>query len=83
LRQQQRCKHAAGAKAHDDRALGQTRRRMANQVISHVGRGADVRVCTNALQQSGFLVRIGQGQVHYVDHQQFGLAGVEAALENR
>ena len=54
LRQHQCGKHAAGAKAHHDRALGQVRRCMPDRVVAHIGRGGDVGFSGKFRQQGSF-----------------------------
>ena len=82
MRQHQRGKHAAWAKADDDRSVGEVVGCTAHRVVGHVGRGADVRVLLVSLQQRRLPLGLYQAQVDDVDHQQLGLAGVEAAFVN-
>jgi hypothetical protein len=86
LRQGQRRKHAARPKAHHHRALAflfaKMGWRLAGGVPCHVGRGLDVRVFLELVQQGGFVLCVGQRQIHDVDRQQVGLAGVKAAFED-
>ena len=56
--------------------------RLAGRVPGHIGRGLDVGVAGELLQQVGFGLRIGQRQVHDVHRQQVGFTGIEAALEH-
>jgi hypothetical protein len=86
LRQGQGGKHPARPKAHHHRALtfllAKIGRRLAGWVPSHVGRGLDVRIFFELVQQGGFGLRVGQRQIHDVDRQQVRLAGVKAAFED-
>ena len=82
LRQHQRRKNAAGAKAHHHRAQGQLGRGLAHGVPGHVGRGLDVRVAGKFFEQCGLLRGVGERDVDDVHRQQIDLARVKAALEN-
>ena len=86
LRQRQGGEHAARPKAHHHRALAffhtKTGRGLARRVPSHVGCGLDVGVLFKLLQQAVFGGCVMQRQVHDVNRQQVGLAGVKAAFED-
>ena len=81
LCQQQRRKHAAGAKAHHHRSLWQGRLGLTHQRVGHVGRWANVGVVGELRHQARLEIR-GERHIHDEHRQQIGLAGVKAAFEN-
>ena len=82
LRQHQRGKNAAGAKAHHHGALGQRGRGLHGRLPGHVGRGLDVRVLGVLRQQGNFLARVGQLHIDDVHRLHTRAARVETALEH-
>ena len=85
LREHQRGEDAARPEAHHHRARSgrgrKVSRRMADEVVAGVGRGADARVGGVRLQHRGFVVEVaidGVGQ-----HDRALLARVDTALEDR
>ncbi len=81
LRQQQRGKHAAGAKTHDHRAQCQIGGRMRHGVVFHVRGCANVRMRGQA-RQSRLLHTAWQGHINDEDRQHVCFACVKAAFEN-
>ena len=82
LRQHQRRKNAAGAKAHHHRAQRPSRPGPAPPAGKPCRVWARCAGCRVLLQQGRFLLGLGQRHIDDVDHQHLRLAGIKTAFEN-